>query len=157
MTHQEDASREEQYELDVAMTQLQYDWRRLRNTHETFLRIFKNEMKAVIEASENLLPDVAPNTISCEWLTVSLLSGRCTWKELHVPLTVTEMKIVSCLTRRPDQIYGRDYLMEAFLEEGDSDRLVDSHIKRIRRKFEAVDEKFNQIYTVYGAGYRWNL
>ena len=67
-----------------------------------------------------------------------------------------ELKLTSTLAKRPDQLYDRDFLMSAFIPDGDSDRLVDSHIKRIRRKFEAVDRDFRQIYTIYSAGYRWN-
>lgn len=77
-----------------------------------------------------------------------------TWKERPVPLTVTEFWIVHSLARRPGHVKSRDQLMS------DANVLVDdttvtSHIKRIRRKFQAMDPDFDAIDTVYGAGYRW--
>lgn len=77
-----------------------------------------------------------------------------TWGGQPVPLTVTEFWIVHSLARRPGHVKSRDQLMT------DANVLVDdatvtSHIKRIRRKFQALDPAFDAIDTVYGAGYRW--
>jgi len=155
MIEEEDA-REEQYELDAVMMQLQHDWRRLRASHHNFTRSFKDELDALLRASQSLLPEQVDDVISCGPLEASLLSGRCTWRGRAVPLSHMELKLTSTLAKRPDQLYDRDFLMSAFIPDGDSDRLVDSHIKRIRRKFEAVDRDFRQIYTIYSAGYRWN-
>ena len=152
----EEPREEEQYELDVLMVQLQSDWKKLRDTHQKFVHVFKDELQAIAHASDNILPDVIPDEIMHDSLYISLLSGRCTWDNEAVPLTNTELKMVAALGRRPDQVYSRDYFMDAFFEDGESDRLVDSHIKRIRRKFEAVEPRFDRIYTLYGAGYRWN-
>jgi two-component system OmpR family response regulator len=87
-------------------------------------------------------------TISPERMTV-------TWKEHPVPLTVTEFWIVHSLARRPGHVKSRDQLMNEANVLVD-DTTVTSHIKRIRRKFQALDSGFDAIETVYGAGYRWH-
>lgn len=152
----EEDAREEQYELDAVMLQLQHDWRRLRASHHNFVSAFKDELDALLRASQQLLPEQADDIITGGPFEASLLSGRCTWRGQHVPLSHMELKLTCTLAKRPDQLYDRDYLMSAFIPDGESDRLIDSHIKRIRRKFEAVDRDFRQICTVYSAGYRWN-
>jgi two-component system OmpR family response regulator len=77
------------------------------------------------------------------------------WKGQAVPLTVTELWVVHSLARHPGHVRSRQQLMD------DANILVDdqtitSHVKRIRRKFKAVDPSFDKLDTVYGAGYRWN-
>tara|TARA_Y100000590_G_scaffold470226_1_gene662898 strand:- start:13787 stop:14464 length:678 start_codon:yes stop_codon:yes gene_type:complete len=85
-------------------------------------------------------------------------SMTCQWKGQNVPLTSTEFHILRCLTFRPGIIKSRDDLInEAFKETlQKEDRAVDSHIKRIRRKFIKLDPSFDMIKTVYGAGYKIN-
>jgi two-component system response regulator ChvI len=80
-----------------------------------------------------------------------------TWKGAVVPLTVTEFLIVQGLVRRPGAVMTRDQLMEAAYPDRTtvSDRTIDSHVKRIRRKFVAADPAFARIEGVYGAGYRY--
>ena len=81
----------------------------------------------------------------------------CTWDSREVALTVTEFLILKSLATRPGHVKNRDQLMDAAY--GDSvyvdDRTIDSHIKRIRRKFRVVDSAFNEIETLYGIGYRY--
>ena len=77
------------------------------------------------------------------------------WNGQPVPLTVTELWVVHSLARHPGHVRSRQQLMD------DTNILVDdqtitSHVKRIRRKFKAIDESFDKLDTVYGAGYRWN-
>lgn len=88
-----------------------------------------------------------PMTLSPERMTV-------TWNDEPVPLTVTEFWIVHSLARRPGHVKSRDQLMSEANVLVD-DATVTSHIKRIRRKFQALDPEFDAIDTVYGAGYRW--
>ena len=80
-----------------------------------------------------------------------------TWKGSVVPLTVTEFLIVQGLVRRPGAVLTRDQMMDAAYPDRTtvSDRTIDSHVKRIRRKFVAVDTAFARIEGVYGAGYRY--
>ena len=77
------------------------------------------------------------------------------WHEKPVPLTVTELWIVHSLARRPGNVRSRQQLMDDANIVVD-DQTITSHIKRIRRKFKAVDKSFDKLDTVYGAGYRWN-
>ena len=70
-------------------------------------------------------------------------------------LTVTEYLIVEALAQRPGYVKSRDQLMDAASDDQVyvDDRTIDSHIKRLRRKFRAVDSEFGAIATLYGAGY----
>ncbi len=90
-------------------------------------------------------------------LELDLRRYTARWQQRMVPLTVTEFLILHALARRPGHVKTRDQLMtegyphDTFV----SDRTIDSHIKRIRKKFAAVDDEFNAIETVYGLGYRY--
>ena len=90
-----------------------------------------------------------PNQLECEWAGNSLPEK----------LTTTEFLIVKELAKRPGVIKERAHLMDiAYKENTDiEDRTIDSHIKRIRKKFKKVDDKFSSIETRYGSGYRWNI
>jgi two-component system response regulator ChvI len=81
----------------------------------------------------------------------------CTWKSEPVQLTVTEFLILRSLAERPGHVKNRDQLMDAAYGEHIyvDDRTIDSHIKRLRRKFKALDPEFVQIETLYGLGYRY--
>ena len=81
----------------------------------------------------------------------------CLWKGDAVDLTVTEFLLVKALAVRPGHVKSRDSLMD--IAYGDAiyvdDRTIDSHIKRIRKKFKLVDDAFDHIDTVYGVGYKY--
>jgi two-component system response regulator ChvI len=79
------------------------------------------------------------------------------WKGMPVPLTVTEFLLLLALMRRPGIVKTREQLMEEVYPDrvAVSDRTIDSHVKRIRRKFESLDRTFTAIEGVYGAGYRY--
>ncbi|AAL53217.1 MULTISPECIES: response regulator transcription factor [Brucella] len=81
----------------------------------------------------------------------------CTWKGEPVTLTVTEFLILHSLAQRPGVVKSRDALMDAAYDEQVyvDDRTIDSHIKRLRKKFKAVDDSFEMIETLYGVGYRF--
>ena len=83
---------------------------------------------------------------------------RVTWDGLPVSLTVTEFLILEALAARPGVIKSRNQLMDAAYPDDVfvDDRTVDSHIKRLRRKFRAVDPEFGAIETLYGAGYSYS-
>ncbi len=91
-------------------------------------------------------------------LVLDPLRLAASWKGTAVALTVTEFLLLQSLARRPGIVKTRDQLMEAAYPERVSvtDRTIDSHIKRIRRKFEVVDRAFGGLESVYGAGYRYN-
>jgi len=81
----------------------------------------------------------------------------CKWREKEVVLTVTEFRLLETLATRPGVIKSRDALMDAAYEDQVyvDDRTIDSHIKRLRKKFRAVDNTFDRIETLYGVGYRF--
>jgi two-component system response regulator ChvI len=82
---------------------------------------------------------------------------ECTWDGKPVRLTVTEFLILQCLAQRPGFVKSRDNLMDAAYDDQVyvDDRTIDSHIKRLRKKFKAIDDNFDAIETLYGVGYRY--
>ena len=95
--------------------------------------------------------------VVCGDLALDPARHACSWRGKPLTLTVTEFKILTALARWPGIVKTRDQLMDAAY--GDqvhvTDRTIDSHIKRLRRKFEAVDPAFSHIETLYGLGYRY--
>src|SRR3974390_94935 len=81
----------------------------------------------------------------------------CTWKSEPVTLTVTEFLILQALASRPGVVKSRNALMDAAYDDQVyvDDRTIDSHIKRLRKKFKIVDNNFDVIETLYGVGYRF--
>jgi two-component system, OmpR family, response regulator ChvI len=81
----------------------------------------------------------------------------CTWKGEPVTLTVTEFLILHALAQRPGVVKSRNALMDAAYDDQVyvDDRTIDSHIKRLRKKFKQVDDDFEMIETLYGVGYRF--
>tara|TARA_B100000579_G_scaffold350500_1_gene304322 strand:- start:1908 stop:2609 length:702 start_codon:yes stop_codon:yes gene_type:complete len=106
-----------------------------------------------IEDAKNIISHgklkLDPSQLECEW------NG----KSLPDKLTTTEFLIVQELAKRPGIIKERSQLMDiAYREDTDiEDRTIDSHVKRIRKKFKKVDSDFSAIETRYGSGYRWNV
>ena len=99
-----------------------------------------------------------PNAIMVRGdLTLDSARHVCAWKGQHVELTVTEFLLVKALAQRPGHVKNRDQLMDAAYGESIyvDDRTIDSHIKRLRKKFKDVDGEFTQIETLYGVGYRY--
>ncbi|MEL6977536.1 MAG: response regulator transcription factor [Pseudomonadota bacterium] len=90
-------------------------------------------------------------------LMMDPLRHACTWKGEAVTLTVTEFLILQALAQRPGFVKSRDHLMDAAYDDQIyvDDRTIDSHIKRIRKKFRIVDGEFDAIETLYGVGYRY--
>ena len=82
---------------------------------------------------------------------------QCSWKGEPVNLTVTEFLLLKSLATRPGHVKNRDQLIDAAYGEHIyvDDRTIDSHVKRLRKKFRAVDNEFSEIETLYGVGYRY--
>lgn len=97
------------------------------------------------------------STISQGHLYLDHERHDCLWKNRQVNLTVTEFLIIDALAQRPGVVKSRDSLMDAAYDDQIyvDDRTIDSHIKRLRRKFRAVDASFDAIETLYGVGYRY--
>jgi two-component system, OmpR family, response regulator ChvI len=110
-------------------------------------------------ASLNAEPLDAPTTLVVGSLTLDVDRYAATWEGAPLRLTVTEFLLLQALCRRPGHVRSRDQLLtEAYPHDTSaSDRTIDSHVKRLRRKFQAIDPSFAAIDAVYGAGYRFVL
>ena len=117
------------------------------------IRVQLRKKNINIEDNKNIISHgklkLDPSQLECEW------GG----KQLPDKLTTTEFLIVKELAKRPGIIKERSQLMDiAYREDSDiEDRTIDSHVKRIRKKFKKVDSNFSAIETRYGSGYRWNV
>ncbi|MBL1436201.1 MAG: response regulator transcription factor [Rhodobacteraceae bacterium] len=96
--------------------------------------------------------------ISCGSLILDKQRHKVTWKDQAVVLTVTEFIILHELAERPGVVKSRNQLMDAAYSDQVyvDDRTIDSHIKRLRKKFKKVDDNYSSIETLYGVGYRYN-
>ena len=110
---------------------------------------------------KNINLDDAKNIIQHGKLKLDPSQLECEWdgKQLPDKLTTTEFLIVKELAKRPGIIKERSQLMDiAYREDTEiEDRTIDSHVKRIRKKFKIIDSNFSAIETRYGSGYRWNV
>jgi len=90
-------------------------------------------------------------------LSMDSVRHLCTWHGQPVNLTVTEFLLLQALARRPGHVKTRDQLIDAAYGENIyvDDRTIDSHIKRLRKKFKDIDSEFAEIETLYGVGYRY--
>jgi two-component system response regulator ChvI len=90
-------------------------------------------------------------------LTMDPERHDCLWEGKPVKLTVTEFLLLQALAQRPGFVKSRDNLMDAAYEDQVyvDDRTIDSHVKRMRKKFRQVDPTFDAIETLYGVGYRY--
>lgn len=109
------------------------------------------------EASRGETDKSGEATLTRGELTLDPNRHLCTWKGEAVELTVTEFLLLKSLAQRPGHVKSRDQLMDSAYGENIyvDDRTIDSHIKRLRKKFKAIDAEFNQIETLYGVGYRY--
>jgi two-component system response regulator ChvI len=125
-------------------------------------RLLIERVKAILRRTNEDL-DQAPATAGSSRLIkrgrLSLDTARhdCHWDGHAVKLTVTEFLLLQALAQRPGFVKSRDNLMDAAYEDQVyvDDRTIDSHIKRMRRKFRQVDDQFDAIETLYGVGYRY--
>jgi len=124
-------------------------------------RLLVERVKAVLRRIVNREPGAAPaeaaKVIERGKLAMDPDRHSCTWDGKPVTLTVTEFLILQSLAQRPGIVKSRDALMDAAYDDQVyvDDRTIDSHIKRLRKKFNAVDEAFDGIETLYGVGYRF--
>jgi len=109
--------------------------------------------------SQSATPDTASSKSLIERGALVMDDERhtCTWMGKHVTLTVTEFLILQALAMRPGVVKSRNALMDAAYDDQVyvDDRTIDSHIKRLRKKFKVTDENFDMIDTLYGVGYRF--
>jgi DNA-binding response OmpR family regulator len=102
-------------------------------------------------------PPATPRELRAGEMRLDLDRYEAQWAGRAVPLTVTEFRLLYALAKHPGHVKTRAQLLaEAYPEDTFvSDRTIDSHVKRLRRKFEALDPTFDRVETVYGLGYRW--
>ena len=124
------------------------------------MKVLIERIKIQLRKKTEIVDD-SKNLITHGKLKLDPAQLECEWNEKALPdkLTTTEFLIVKELAKRPGVIKERAHLMDIAYKENTEieDRTIDSHIKRIRKKFKKVDEKFSAIETRYGSGYRWNV
>ncbi|HEX4369729.1 MAG TPA: response regulator transcription factor [Rhizomicrobium sp.] len=125
-------------------------------------RLLLERVRAVLRRAEAKTTPPAPGEQKKEALVRGKLAldpqrHECTWEGKPVRLTVTEFLILQALAQRPGFVKSRDSLMDAAYDDQVyvDDRTIDSHIKRLRKKFKAVADDFDAIETLYGVGYRY--
>ena len=127
-------------------------------------RLLLERVKAVLRRAEGrkgghagAAAGEAKQTMVRGRLVLDPMRHECTWNAKPVKLTVTEFLILQCLAQRPGFVKSRDNLMDAAYDDQVyvDDRTIDSHIKRLRKKFKVVDDDFDSIETLYGVGYRY--
>ncbi len=126
-------------------------------------RLLIERVRAIIrrnsQRSENGIKTRADSRKTLERGSLSMDQERhtCSWNDKQVILTVTEFLILYSLAQRPGVVKSRDALMDAAYDDQVyvDDRTIDSHIKRLRKKFKVVDGNFDMIETLYGVGYRF--
>jgi two-component system response regulator ChvI len=126
-------------------------------------RLLLARIRAILRRTEIAQPSADGETVAAEPLERGRLQmdparHRTTWAGEAVVLTVTEFMILETLAQRPGIVKTRNQLMDAAYQDDIyvDDRTIDSHIKRLRRKFRQVDPNFDAIETLYGAGYRFS-
>jgi two-component system response regulator ChvI len=124
-------------------------------------RLLLERVRAVLRRAENPPsadnPEEAADTLVRGKLALDPLRHTCTWDGKPVTLTVTEFLILQALAQRPGFVKSRDQLMDAAYDDQIyvDDRTIDSHIKRLRKKFKGADDDYDAIETLYGVGYRY--
>ena len=128
-------------------------------------RLLIERVKAVLRrgrANEEALADptaaaAGSKAIKRGRLTLDPARHDCLWDGKPVKLTVTEFLLLQSLAQRPGFVKSRDNLMDAAYDDQVyvDDRTIDSHVKRMRKKFRQVDPEFDAIETLYGVGYRY--
>ena len=122
-------------------------------------RLLIERIRAILRRSEvgSAPAEGDEKMIRCGALVMDPNRHLCAWREKEVTLTVTEFLILEALAQRPGHVKSRDQLMDAAYGENIyvDDRTIDSHIKRLRKKFRDLDNEFGQIETLYGIGYRY--
>jgi two-component system, OmpR family, response regulator ChvI len=124
-------------------------------------RLLVERVRAILRRSAPrdaaAVPEDSAKVIERGQLKLDPERHTCSWDNRPVTLTVTEFLILQALAQRPGVVKSRDALMDAAYDDQVyvDDRTIDSHIKRLRKKFKAVDNDFDVIETLYGVGYRF--
>ncbi|MHA3976405.1 response regulator transcription factor [Halovulum sp. GXIMD14794] len=124
-------------------------------------RLLVERIRTILRRRENAMKEPSEtenNTLVRGSLTMDPQRHSVIWKGEPITLTVTEFLILQALAQRPGFVKSRDQLLDVAYDDQVyvDDRTIDSHIKRIRKKFKAHDSEFSSIETLYGIGYRYN-
>jgi two-component system, OmpR family, response regulator ChvI len=125
-------------------------------------RVLLERVRAVLRRARSGQPEGAreapEDVIERGHLRMDRQRYTCSWKGRRLDLTATEFRLLESLAARPGTVRSRDALRDLISEDQMpiDERTIDSHIKRIRRKFRAVDSDFDQIEAIYGIGYRFS-
>jgi two-component system response regulator ChvI len=120
-------------------------------------KLLIERIRAVLRRSSYKNNDVSDKLIQRNNLSLDPDRHLCKWKGEEIRLTVTEFLILYSLAQRPGLVKNRDQLIDTAYGETIyvDDRTIDSHIRRMRRKFRVYDKDFDHIETLYGVGYRY--
>ena len=123
-------------------------------------KLLIERVKAILRRSKDSLTSndkETSNIIKRGKLSLNMSRYECFWDDIAIKLTVTEFLLLESLASRPGYVKSRDQLMSAAYDDDIyvDDRTIDSHIKRLRRKFKNLDKNFESIETLYGVGYRY--
>ena len=124
-------------------------------------RLLVERIRAVLRRAQarnqSVTPETPARTLERGNLFMDSDRHTSTWKGAPVILTVTEFLILQALAQRPGVVKSRNALMDAAYDDHVyvDDRTIDSHIKRLRKKFKQVEDEFDMIETLYGVGYRF--
>jgi len=123
-------------------------------------RLLVERVKVVLrraQSRDSQTSETSENAIERGKLQIDPERHECKWGGKPVTLTVTEFLILQALAQRPGVVKSRNALMDTAYDDQVyvDDRTIDSHIKRLRKKFKAVDDSFDVIETLYGVGYRF--
>ena len=123
-------------------------------------KLLIERVKAILRRSKDTLTSndkETSNIIKRGKLSLNMSRYECFWNDVAIKLTVTEFLLLETLASRPGYVKSRDQLMSAAYDDDIyvDDRTIDSHIKRLRRKFKNLDKNFESIETLYGVGYRY--
>ena len=126
------------------------------------IRLLVARIRAILRRTDARADNAEPDAPHAERIVRGRLEmdparHKVNWDGKEVTLTVTEFLILEALAQRPGFVKSRDQLMDTAYQDDVyvDDRTIDSHIKRLRRKFRAVDNEFKAIETLYGVGYRF--
>ena len=123
-------------------------------------KLLIERVKAILRRSKdaiNTTDGESSNIIRRGKLSLNMSRYECFWNDTPIKLTATEFLLLESLASRPGYVKSRDQLMSAAYNDDIyvDDRTIDSHIKRLRRKFKKLDKNFESIETLYGVGYRY--
>jgi len=120
-------------------------------------RVLLARVAALLRREELRAGDAAPSPTRRGDLELDPERLEVRWRGAPLELTVTEFRLLEQLSARPGVVLSRDRLLRAIRDDDSvvAERIIDTYVRRLRRKFEAVDDRFASLGTVIGAGYRW--